>query len=166
MSDVEKLIVNDPYKFIGGRKTLASATANTLTAADSTYYVTKYSFKYGSKYYPLAPVDLDVDSTIALENIVAGFEMDDKMPFLAETIRLTEGTSVPRYEALDFMIAQNFKTTNDALINGLNAASTGSPVELTVKFNASVSDVELTSFVESTFVLYISKGGQSSLVSN
>jgi len=166
VSDVEKYIINDPYKFIGGRKVLASGAANTLTATDSTQYVTKYSFKYGSKYYPLAPCDLDVDSTIALENIVAGFELDEKMPFIAETIKLTDGSTVPRYEALDFMLAQNFKTTNDNLINGLNAASTGSPVELNVQFKSTVSNVEITSFVESTSVLYISKGGQSALVSN
>jgi hypothetical protein len=153
-------------RFIGGRKVLVSGSADSLTATDSTQYVTKYSFKYGSKYYPLAPVDLDVDSTIALENIVAGFELDEKMPFIAETIKLTNGSTVPRYEALDFMLAQNFKTTSDNLINGLNAASTGSPVELNVQFKSTVSNVEITSFVESTSVLYISKGGQSALVPN
>lgn len=167
ITDVAKYQVNDPYKFIGGRKVLASAAGGTtLTASDSTQYVTKYSFKYGSKYYPLAPVDLDVDSTIALENIVAGFELDEKMPFIAETIKLSDGSTVPRYECLDFMLAQNFKTTNDNLINGLNAASTGAAVEINVQFKSTVSNVEITSFVESTNVLYISKGGMSALVSN
>ena len=137
-----------------------------LLANNVNTFVSKYSFKYGSKYYPLAPVDLDVDSTIALENIIAGFELDDKMPFIAETIQLSDLTTVPRYEATDFMLAQNFKTTNDQILNGLNAASTGSPVELNVKFNSTVSNIEITSFVESTNVLYISKGGQSALVSN
>lgn len=166
ISDNEKYVVNDPYKFIGGRKALVSNAAREILATNVNTFVSKYSFKYGSKYYPLAPVDLDVDSTIALENIVAGFELDDKMPFIAETIKLSDLTTVPRYEACDFMLAQNFKTTNDQMLNGLNAASTGSPIELNVKFNSTVSNVEITSFVESTNVLYISKGGMSALVSN
>jgi hypothetical protein len=166
IEDKEKYQVNDPYKFFGGRKTIASATSDTLTATNAPQFVTKYSYKYGSKYYPLQPVDLDADSTIALENIVAGFEMDEKMPFISETLKLTDGTTVPRYESVDFMIAQNFKTTNDLILNGLNAASTGSPIEVNIKFNASVTNMEILSFVEQTNVLFISKGGHSALVSN
>ena len=166
VADKEKFQVNDAYKFYGGRKVIASDQPATLTVADAPQYVTKYSYKYGSKYYPLAPVDLDADSTVALENIVSGFELDEKMPFIAETLKLTDGTTVPRFECVDFMIAQNFKTTNDLIINGLNAASTGSPVEVNIKFNATVTNMEILSFVEQTNVLYIMKGGASSLVAN
>jgi hypothetical protein len=118
-------------------------------------------------YYPLAPVDLEGDSTIALENVIAGFELDEKMPFISEQIKLTDGSYVPRYEAGDFMICQNFKTTNDPLINGPNSGDTGAPIEINVSFGgAPVNNLEFVSFVESTNVLYISKGGRSSMVSN
>ena len=168
VSDIEKQIVNDPYAFVGGRTKLESLTANTLTVSSTIpSFVKRYSYRYGSVYYPLAPVDLVGDSTIALENVVAGFELDEKMPFISEQIQLTDGSYVPRYEVGDFMICQNFKTTNDPLINGLNSGSTGSPIELNVSFGgATVNNLEFVSFVESTNVLYISKGGASSMVAN
>ena len=86
VSDIEKQIVNDPYAFVGGRTTLESITANTLTVSSTIpSFVKRYSYRYGSVYYPLAPVDLIGDSTIALENVVAGFELDDKcLSFLSK----------------------------------------------------------------------------------
>ena len=82
-------------------------------------------------------------------------------------MKLSTGAYVPRYESGDFMICQNFKVTNDPILSGLNAGSTGAPIELNVSFGGGVvSNLEFISFVESTNVLYISKGGASSMVSN
>ena len=151
----------DPFTFLGGR----FKTDNTNATATNDAVVTKYSYRYGAKYYPLAPVDLVGDSTLALENVIAGFELDKKMPFLADMITTTGG-AVPRFEIRDFVIAQNFKTTNDALENGLNSSSTGSPLELNLEFQSSVTNVEVQTFVQSTNTLYIKQNGQSSLIKN
>jgi hypothetical protein len=168
IDDVAKQKVNDPYNFVGGRFKLESGGADALTvAAVVPPYVKRYSYRYGSVYFPLSPVDLDVDSTVALENIVAGFELQDHMPLISEQVKLSTGAYVPRYESGDFMICQNFKVTNDPILSGLNAGSTGAPIELNVSFGGGVvSNLEFISFVESTNVLYISKGGASSMVAN
>jgi len=168
IDDVAKQKINDPFNFTRGRYKLESGGADALTiAAVTPPFVKRYSYRYGSVYYPLAPVDLDVDSTVALENIVAGFELEDKMPIITEQVKLSTGGYVPRYESTDFMICQNFKVTNDPILSGLNAGSTGSPIELNVSFGGSpVANLEFISFVESTNVLYISKGGASSMVAN
>ena len=85
--NVAKQKVNDPYSFVGGRYRLESGAVGELTiAAVAPPHVKRYSYRYGSVYYPLAPVDLDVDSTIGLENIVAGFELEDKMPLISEQV--------------------------------------------------------------------------------
>ena len=168
VDDVEKQKVNDPNNFVGGRYKLEAGGADALTiAAVAPPHVKRYSYRYGSVYYPLAPVDLDVDSTIGLENIVAGFELEDKMPLISEQVKLSTGGFVPRYEAGDFTICQNFKVTSDPVLSGLNAGSTGAPIELNVSFGGSpVANMEFICFVESTNVLYISKGGASSMLAN
>ena len=168
IDDVAKQKVNDPYDFVGGRFKLESGGVDALTiAAVAPPHVKRYSYRYGSGYYPLAPVDLDVDSTVALENIIAGFELDHQMPLISEQVKLSTGEYVPRYESGDFMICQNFKVTSDPILSGLNAGSTGAPIELNVSFGGGiVSNLEFISFVESTNVLYISKGGASAMVAN
>jgi len=168
IDDVAKQKVNDPDNFVGGRFKLESGGADALTvAAVAPPHVKRYSYRYGSVYYPLAPVDLDGDSTVALENIIAGFEIEDKMPLISEQVKLSTGEYVPRFESGDFMICQNFKVTNDPILSGLNSGATARPIELNVSFGGGiVSNLEFISFVESTNVLYISKGGASSMVAN
>ena len=153
-------LLASPFNFIGGRHIIA---AGILTPAD--VQVTKYSYRYASKYYPLAPVNMDSDSTLALENLVSGLELFDKMPYLSDTIKV--GTEfVSRFETDTFMLAQNFKATNDTIINGLNSSSSGSPITIDLSFKTSVTGVECMSFVETNNVLYVGKGGQSGLVVN
>jgi hypothetical protein len=67
VDDVTKQKVNDPYNFVVGRFKLEYGGAKALTvAAVAPPHVKRYSYRYGSVYYPLAPVDLDVDSTVLL----------------------------------------------------------------------------------------------------
>ena len=57
VDDVAKQKVNDPFNFVGGRYRLESGGANALTIAGVTPpFVKRYSYRYGSVYYPLAPV--------------------------------------------------------------------------------------------------------------
>jgi hypothetical protein len=89
------------------------------------------------------------------------------MPLISEQVKLSTGEYVPRFESGDFMVCQNFKVTNDPILSGLNSGATGSPIELNVSFGGGVvSNLEFISFVESTNVLFISKGGASSMVAN
>lgn len=149
----------DPYRFMGGRFSVDKT--NTLNASD--VIVNRYSYKYGAKMYPLSPVALDNDSTLALENVISGFELDEKVPFIAEKISTT-GKKVARFETDLFVLATNFKTTKDSnLVNGLNSASTGSPIELDVQFEAPIQNILIDTFVVSTQTLYIKMNGASSL---
>ena len=59
---------------VGEKLTISGHNNASINATDG--IVSKYSYKYGSKYYPLAPVNLIGDSTLALENIFSGFELD------------------------------------------------------------------------------------------
>ena len=155
-----KATSTDPYRFVGGRFNIGDANATT----DGDTIVKKYNYRYGSKYYPLAPVNLDYDSTLALQNVISGFELDEKVPFLAE--KLIVGTKkIPRFETDTFVLAQNFKTTGDSnLRNGINTSNTGAPIELDLSFNASVNNIEAHTFVVSTQTLYIKMNGQSSVL--
>jgi len=150
----------DPYRFMGGRLSLGAD--NTTGASDA--IVTKYSYRYGSHYYPLSPVNLDVDSTLALENVISNFELDQKPPFMAEKLQTTT-KRVPRFETDTFVLASNFKTTSDANIrNGLNSSATGAPIELNLSFSAGVTNLTVDTFVMSTQTLCIKMNGASSLI--
>ena len=88
----------DPYRFTGSRFKFNDAG----NKADNDQVLQKYSYRYGSKYYPLAPVDLNKDSVLALENIISGFELDEKMPFLSENVT-EEGTQPPEKAEYHFV---------------------------------------------------------------
>jgi len=150
----------DPYRFMGGRFSLG---ADNVKGASDTI-VTKYSYRYGSHYYPLSPANLDVDSTLALENVISNFELDQKPPFMAEKVQ-TSTKKVPRFETDTFVLASNFKTTSDANIrNGLNSSATGAPIELNLTFSAGVTNLTIDTFVMSTQTLYIKMNGAGSLI--
>jgi hypothetical protein len=102
---------------------------------------------------------------LALENIVSGFELQDRLPFMSDTMIIGDQV-VSRFETDTFMIAQSFKATNDAIQNGLNSSATGAAIQIDLTFAGTVSNIEVTSFVESSNVLYISKNGSSGLVVN
>jgi hypothetical protein len=152
----------NPFAFLGGKKKI---TGTNVT--NSTTVVSKYVYRYASKYYPTAPVSLVGDSILALENMKSGFELDGAMktPYFAETIVVGD-KMVPRFECDTFILGVNFKTTSDPILSGLNTSSTGSPLMLEVSFEQSVTAIECMTFVESASVLYIGRGGQSSTIHN
>jgi hypothetical protein len=157
---------NNPYRFLGGRHNISTNVAgDALSVGSSNTKLTRYAYRYGSKYYPLAPVTMTNDSMLALENIVSGFELQDRLPFMSDTMIIGDQV-VSRFETDTFMIAQSFKATNDAIQNGLNSSATGAAIQIDLTFAGTVSNIEVTSFVESSNVLYISKNGSSGLVVN
>jgi len=160
-----------PYVFGGGKTKLLN---NGTGISDNAAAVTKYSFRYGSTYYPTAPVELIGDSVLALENALSVFDMQEKVPNMTGYLLTGESSSgandhklVPRFECTDFMIGHNFRTTTDPIKGGLNASSSGAPLELNLTFKGDPSAVssEIVTFVQQLNTLYIKKEGASSVIS-
>ena len=155
----------DPYTFYGGRKKLSASGAFTSPSD----YVTQYSWRYGSTYYPSAPISLEQDSTVALETTLATFDLKgNELPFM--TAQETDATGATnRFESRDFILAHNFNKTPEKMLSGLNLASSGAPVSLSLHFNsnpnASVPKA-IQTFIESSNTLYIKPDGGASLVAN
>ena len=155
----------DPYTFYGGRKKLSASGAFT----SPTDYVTKYNWRYGSTYYPSAPIELNQDSTVALETTLSTFDLkNNELPFM--TAQETDGSGATnRFESRDFILAHNFNKTPEKMRAGLNLANSGAPVSLSLHFNsnpnASVAKA-IQTFIESSNTLYIKPDGASSLVAN
>lgn len=148
--------VNDPNAFYGGRY-LRDASGVTVT----NNYLKKYSIRYGSTYFPSAPVDLDTDSVLALENLLSTMDVnDEKRPIITE---IDPDTGVAKYESTDFIIGHSFKTTKDPLMNGLNSGSTGAPLEITFEFNNGHNGKEVQAFIQQTNTLFIKSNGISSV---
>ena len=155
----------DPYRFYGGRKAVSASGAFT----SPTDYVTKYNWRYGSVYYPSAPIELNQDSTVALETTLATFDLKgNELPFMAH--QETDATgSAPRFESRDFILAHNFNKTPEKMLSGLNMASSGAPVSLSLHFNTNpnaATPKAIQTFIESSNTLYIKPDGASSLIAN
>jgi hypothetical protein len=155
----------DPYRFSGGRKAVSASGAFT----SPTDYVTKYNWRYGSVFYPSAPIELNQDSTVALETTLATFDLKgNELPFMAH--QETDATgSAPRFESRDFILAHNFNKTPEKMLSGLNMASSGAPVSLSLHFNTNpnaVTPKAIQTFIESSNTLYIKPDGASSLIAN
>jgi len=155
----------DPYTFYGGRKKLSASGAFT----SPTDYVTQYGWRYGSVYYPSAPISLDKDSTVALETTLATFDLKgNELPFM--TAQETDGSGATnRFESRDFILAHNFNKTPEKMRSGLNLANSGAPVSLNLHFNSNPNATvakAIQTFIESSNTLYIKPDGASSLIAN
>lgn len=155
----------DPYSFYGGRHAVQADG----TIVGQTSHVSKYSWRYGSTYYPQAPVELNQDSTLALETALATLDLKgNDLPFM--TAMEEVGTEAyPRFETRDFILAHSFKTTGDALENGLNSSATGAPVEINLQFGSNPNALEakgIQTFIQQSNTLYIKPNGESATVNN
>ena len=156
---------HDPYSFYGGRKSLSASGAFT----SPTDYVNKFVWRYGSTFYPQAPIELIPDSTLALETSLATLDLKgNDLPFMAH-METNAAESHPRFESRDFVLAHSFKKSGENIESGLNSASTGSPISLQLHFNsnpnASVPKAVQT-FIQQSNTLYIKPNGESSTVAN
>ena len=80
-----KIPLNDPYTFYGGSQVL---DANSNVAAAS-WHLTKYSFKVANKFYPNAPVEMESNKALALQNAIT--TLDLKEPFLGTPFEVANG---------------------------------------------------------------------------
>ena len=162
-----KAKANDPYSFYGGRKTIDA----TGTIGNTTDYLTKYVWRYGSTFYPQAPVELVPDSTLALDTALATLDLkDNNLPFMANLDETDGSTATSRFESRDFLLAHSFKTTSDPIANALNSSSSGSPISLHLDFasnpNTSGNEKTVLTFIQQTNTLYIKPNGESSMIAN
>ena len=63
------------------------------------------------------------------------------------------------YENNGFFIAQGLKTSDDPLLNGLDTASGGAPIELKLDFSANNANLSMFAFVRSNYSLNIGSTG-------
>jgi hypothetical protein len=153
-----KIPLNDPYTFYGGSQVL---DANSNVAAAS-WHLTKYSFKVANKFYPNAPVEMESNKALALQNAIT--TLDLKEPFLGTPFEVANGFGT-NFELRDFCVVQSFKATSDPnLQNGLNLSATAAPIELNLEFNSGASGKECVSFIEQQNTLFIKGDGSSSVI--
>ncbi len=128
--------------------------------------VERWQFRYGQKYYPPAAVE---NLGGSLPTILAGMASTD-MLYKAPKVLATRRLGAPEYEKTGFQIRQGFKSSEDDILNGLNAASSGAPIQLFLKFktastgNTPGANLALDAFVAASYTLNVFKNGQVSLV--
>lgn len=123
--------------------------------------VSKYQIRYGDKQFPQQPVENTSDS---LPTILQGLASMDKLG-KAPRIVAADTNSLPVFERTGFVIAQGFKTSEDAIENGLATNVSGAPIELLLDFSAQTQNLALFAFVKSSHSLSINQNGSVSLTS-
>ena len=119
--------------------------------------ISKYNFRYGTQMFPPAPVEVrdNAGTTPAILHGLASCDMLHRSPRLCAI----DIDGAPVYENKGFFIAQGFKTSDDPLLNGLDTASGGAPIELKLDFSANNANLSMFAFVKSNYSLNIGSTG-------
>ena len=119
--------------------------------------ISKYNFRYGTQMFPPAPVEVrdSAGTTPAILHGLASCDMLHRSPRLCAI----DIDGAPVYENKGFFIAQGFKTSDDPLLNGLDTASGGAPIELKLDFSANNANLSMFAFVKSNYSLNIGSTG-------
>ncbi|CAL6321699.1 unnamed protein product [Bathycoccus prasinos] len=114
---------SEPTTFYGGRETWEG---DEIGGADDD--LTKYVFKYGTKFFPNAPVELDGrNKTLALQSAIS--QLGLRNPVCSQPLYGTNNMGT-NWEVRDFVLVNSFKTTGDRVYNGINTAATSAPIEI------------------------------------
>ncbi|CAL6338808.1 unnamed protein product [Bathycoccus prasinos] len=148
---------SEPTTFYGGRETWEG---DEIGGADDD--LTKYVFKYGTKFFPNAPVELDGrNKTLALQSAIS--QLGLRNPVCSQPVYGTNNMGT-NFEVRDFVLVNSFKTTGDRVENGINTAATSAPIEIDLSFAQATQNKQLITFVEQANTLYIKNDGISSMV--
>ncbi|CAL6288461.1 unnamed protein product [Bathycoccus prasinos] len=148
---------SEPTTFYGGRETWEG---DEIGGADDD--LTKYVFKYGTKFFPNAPVELDGrNKTLALQSAIS--QLGLRNPVCSQPLYGTNNMGT-NFEVRDFVLVNSFKTTGDRVENGINTAATSAPIEIDLSFAQATQNKQLITFVEQANTLYIKNDGISSMV--
>ena len=146
-----------PTTFYGGAETWEG---DDIGGADDD--LTKYVFKYGTKHYPNAPVELDGhNKQLVLQSAIS--QLGLRNPVCSQPLYGTNNMGV-NFDVRDFVLVNSFKTTGDKVENGINTAATSAPVEIDLTFAQATQNKQLITFVEQANTLYIKNDGISSMV--
>ena len=148
---------SEPTTFYGGRETWEG---DEIGGADDD--LTKYVFKYGTKFYPNAPVELDGrNKTLALQSAIS--QLGLRNPVASQPLYGTNNMGT-NWDTRDFVLVNSFKATGDRVENGINTAATSAPIEIDLSFAQATQNKQLITFVEQANTLYIKNDGISSMV--
>ncbi|CAL6405901.1 unnamed protein product [Bathycoccus prasinos] len=148
---------SEPTTFYGGRETWEG---DEIGGADDD--LTKYVFKYGTKFFPNAPVELDGrNKTLALQSAIS--QLGLRNPVCSQPLYGTNNMGT-NWDTRDFVLVNSFKTTGDRVENGINTAATSAPIEIDLSFAQATQNKQLITFVEQANTLYIKNDGISSMV--
>ena len=148
---------SEPTTFYGGRETWEG---DEIGGADDD--LTKYVFKYGTKFFPNAPVELDGrNKTLALQSAIS--QLGLRNPVASQPLYGTNNMGT-NWDTRDFVLVNSFKATGDRVENGINTASTSAPIEIDLSFAQATQNKQLITFVEQANTLYIKNDGISSMV--
>ncbi|CAL6314015.1 unnamed protein product [Bathycoccus prasinos] len=148
---------SEPTTFYGGRETWEG---DEIGGADDD--LTKYVFKYGTKFFPNAPVELDGrNKTLALQSAIS--QLGLRNPVASQPLYGTNNMGT-NWDTRDFVLVNSFKTTGDRVENGINTAATSAPIEIDLSFAQATQNKQLITFVEQANTLYIKNDGISSMV--
>ncbi|CAL6366412.1 unnamed protein product [Bathycoccus prasinos] len=140
-----------PYKYVRSHH-------NQLHGQQSYNYV----FKYGTKFFPNAPVELDGrNKTLALQSAIS--QLGLRNPVCSQPLYGTNNMGT-NWDTRDFVLVNSFKTTGDRVENGINTAATSAPIEIDLSFAQATQNKQLITFVEQANTLYIKNDGISSMV--
>jgi hypothetical protein len=78
-------LANDPYTYYGGSQALDANRTSRLPVAP--YEI--YSYKVANKFYPNAPVEMDSNKALALQNAIS--TLDLKEPFMSTPFEVANG---------------------------------------------------------------------------
>ena len=124
--------------------------------------LTKYVLKYGTKFFPNAPVELDGrNKTLALQSAIS--QLGLRNPVASQPLYGTNNMGT-NWDTRDFVLVNSFKTTGDRVENGINTAATSAPIEIDLSFAQATQNKQLITFVEQANTLYIKNDGISSMV--
>ncbi|CAL6417788.1 unnamed protein product [Bathycoccus prasinos] len=147
----------EPTTFYGGRETWEG---DDIGGADDD--LTKYVFKYGTKFFPNAPVELDgKNKQLALQSAIS--QLGLRNPVASQPLYGTNNMAT-NWDTRDFVLVNSFKTTGDRVENGINTAATSAPIEIDLSFAQATQNKQLITFVEQANTLYIKNDGISSMV--
>ena len=147
----------EPTTFYGGRETWEG---DDIGGADDD--LTKYVFKYGTKFFPNAPVELDgKNKQLALQSAIS--QLGLRNPVASQPLYGTNNMAT-NWDTRDFVLVNSFKATGDRVENGINTASTSAPIEIDLSFAQATQNKQLITFVEQANTLYIKNDGISSMV--
>jgi hypothetical protein len=147
----------NPYNFFGGSKKIENSEI-----AGRADHLTKYVFKYGTKFFPNSPVELDGrNKQLALQSAIS--QLGLRNPVASQPLYGTNNMGT-NWDTRDFVLVNSFKATGDKVENGLNTASTSAPIEIDLSFAQATQNKQLITFVEQANTLYIKNDGISSMV--